>query len=134
MHGRRNTHLTEVRKFGLLFGTICSGIGLYLFLKGGDAWTWFVLPAVFFFGSGLFAQRVLRPVYSVWMRFAYAVAWVNTRVLLGLFFYLVMTPLGLIMRLAGKDFLEEKIDRSAPTYWVKREEHTVDRDRYQRLF
>jgi hypothetical protein len=134
MHGGRSTRLTEVKKFGLLFGTICIGVGLYLFLKDGGAWTWFVLPAVFFFGTALFAQRVLRPIHAIWMKFAYAVAWVNTRILLGLFFYLVMTPLGLIMRLAGKDFLEEKIDRSAPTYWVKREDQPFDRDRYRHLF
>jgi len=126
--------LTEVKKFGLLFGTICSGVALYVFLTGGDVWLWFVFAAAFFFFTGLFAQRVLRPIHAAWMRFAHALAWVNTRILLGLFFYLVMTPLGVIMRLAGKDFLDEKIDRSASTYWIKREEQPLDRTRYERLF
>ena len=126
--------MTEVKKFGLLFGTISSGIALYLFLTGGDLWPWFVLPAAFFYSTGLFARKVLRPVYTAWMTFARALAWVNTHILLGLFFYLVMTPVGLIMRLAGKDFLEEKIDRSALTYWTKREERAPDRERYERLF
>lgn len=126
--------MTEVKKFGLLFGTISSGIAFYIVLRGGDAWPWFVFPAAFFFGTGLFAQRVLRPIHATWMRFAHVLAWVNTRILLGLFFYLVMTPLGVIMRLAGKDFLDEKIDRSASTYWSKREEQPLDRARYERLF
>ena len=126
--------MTEVKKFGILFGVICSGIALYLYLTDGSTWRWVVLPALFFFGTGLFAQRILRPIYTVWMKFAHAVAWFNTRVLLGLFFYLVMTPMGVIMRLAGKDFLQERIDRSAASYWVKREDNEFDRDRYRRLF
>ena len=54
--------------------------------------------------------------------------------LLGLFFYLVMTPMGVIMRLGGKDFLHERIDRSAASYWIKREDKEFNRDRYRRLF
>ncbi|MCK5572015.1 MAG: hypothetical protein KAJ12_04615 [Bacteroidetes bacterium] len=126
--------MTEVKKFGLLFGVISSGVSIYVFLKGGDIWPWFALCALFFFGTGLFAQKVLRPVYVVWMKFAYALAWVNTRVLLSLFYYLVMTPTGLVMRLLGKDFLDERIDKRVPTYWVKRTDDEFDRSRYLRLF
>jgi len=134
MDGRRSTNLTEVKKFGLLFGVISSGVAIYVFLKEGDIWSWFVLCAVFFFGTGLFAQKVLRPVYVVWMKFAYALAWVNTRILLSLFYYLVMTPTGLVMRLLGKDILDEKIDKEIPTYWVRRTEEEFDRSRCLRLF
>jgi carbamoyltransferase len=58
----------------------------------------------------------------------------NTRLLLGAFFYLILTPIGLVMRLAGKDYLEKQIDRSATTYWIKREPVPMDQKRYENLF
>jgi hypothetical protein len=68
------------------------------------------------------------------MKFAALLAWVNTRLILGLFFYLVLTPVGVILRLMGKDLLDEKIDRSASSYWIKRDQAITDRSRYERLF
>ena len=46
--------------------------------------------------------------------------WLNTRLILGLVFYLMITPLGLLIRLAGTDLLDEKIDKKAESYWKKR--------------
>src|SRR3972149_7215658 len=61
----------------------------------------------------------LRPVHRVWMRGADLLAWVNTRLVLGLVYFLVMTPIGLLMRLAGRDPLDRRLgDR--PSYWIAR--------------
>ena len=68
------------------------------------------------------------------MKFAHALGWINTRLLLGLFFYLVLTPAALILRLLGKDLLHQQVDRSAPSYWIKREPVQLDPERYERLF
>ena len=68
------------------------------------------------------------------MKFAHVLGWINTRLLLGLFFYLVMTPVALVLRLAGKDLLQQRLDRSAKSYWVKREPAPTDPERYERLF
>jgi hypothetical protein len=76
----------------------------------------------------------MKPVYTAWMLFAFVLGWINTRVLLGAFFYLVMTPLGLILRWTGKDLLDERIDRSAASYWIKRERKPFDRKRLERMF
>ncbi len=126
--------MTEVKKFGLLFAAICAGLSLFLFFKENDLWLLPAAGAVFFLVTGLVAQPVLQPVYTVWMKLAHVLAWINTRILLGLFFYLVLTPVGVVMRLLGKDLLDKKIDRAAPTYWVKREETSLRRNRYERLF
>ena len=126
--------MTEVKKFGLLFAAICAGLSLFLLFKGNDLWVLSAAGAVFFLVTGLVAQPVLQPVYTVWMKFAHVLAWINTRILLGLFFYLVLTPVGVVMRLLGKDLLDKKIDRAAPTYWVKREGIVLTRNPYERLF
>jgi len=74
----------------------------------------------------------LRPVHAAWMIFARALGWVNTRILLGLVFYLVLAPLGIAMRLAGRDALRLKFDPDAPTYAVPR--HARPGDHMRRWF
>ena len=68
------------------------------------------------------------------MRFASLLAWINTRVLLSVFFYLVLTPVGVLMRLAGKNLLDQRMDRTAGTYWVKRTGETKSKKSYEHLF
>jgi hypothetical protein len=68
------------------------------------------------------------------MKFAYVLAWVNTRLLLSFFFYGIITPVGLVMRLLGRDPLTRKIDRSQTSYWVKRDPQPFDAKKYEHLF
>jgi hypothetical protein len=124
----------EVRKFGYLFAVVFSIIALYSMYRGTSQWPWFLGAAAVFLLAGLVAYPVLRPVYIGWMKFAFVLGWINTRILLGLMFFLVVTPIGLILRLTGKDLLDQKIDRSAKSYWVKRERKEFDPKRYERLF
>ena len=124
----------EVKKFGILFAAICAAVALYLLFNESSAWVWFGLGVVFFAVTGLFAHPVLRPVHLVWMKFAFALGWVNTRILLGVFFYLIITPVGLFMRLVGKDILDTKIDRSAKTYWKRRDRVPFDPKRMEHQF
>jgi len=124
----------EVRKFGFLFTGICVLVGAYLMYAGRPTWMWFGAGALFFLTTGMIGYPILRPIYIGWMKFAFVLGWVNTRVLLGIFFYLILTPLGLLMRLFGKDFLDERIDRGAASYWKKRATVPFDRTRYQRPF
>ena len=126
--------MTEVRKFGLMFAAICAAVAAYQAYKGSSLWPWFGGGGAFFLVTGLFMEPVLRPVHAGWMKFAYVLGWINTRLLLGIFFYLVLTPVALVLRLAGKDLLQQRLDRSAQSYWVKREPAQIDPERYERLF
>lgn len=124
----------EVRKFGILFAVVFALIGLYMLYRGSGHW--YVLPfvGVLFLVAGFVGYPLLRPVYLGWMKFAFVLGWLNTRILLGLFFYLVMTPIGAGMRLFGKDLLDEKIEKSRTSYWQKREKTEFDPARCERLF
>lgn len=70
---------------------------------------------------GLIVPRLVFPLYIVWMTAAFPIGWVMSHVLFAAVYYLVLTPLGLALRLAGKDLLEEKIDRDTKTYWKERD-------------
>ena len=129
-----NASRKEVRKFGVMFAVICIAVAGYQIYRQSHLWPWFAGGAAFFLGTGLFGYPLLRPVYIGWMNFAFVLGWINTRVLLGVFFYLIITPIGLAMRLFRRDILDQKIDPSAKSYWRKRHRVAVDLSRYERLF
>jgi hypothetical protein len=82
---------------------------------------------------GLSIPRAVRPVFVVLMVINYPIGWVVTHVVMALIFYLVVTPVGVIMRLSGRDPMERHFDRSAKTYWKPRRVET-DASRYFRQF
>jgi hypothetical protein len=124
----------EVRKFGILFAVVFTAVTVYVRYREMGSWYWFLVAAGGFLLSGHVAPSLLRPLYLGWMRFAYVLGWINTRVLLGIFFYLVLTPVGLVLRMMGKDLLDSKVDRQAVTYWKKREGSRTPPEQYERLF
>ncbi len=125
----------EVRKFGIMFSIICLAIAAFSLYRSGTVWPWFLGGSGLFAIGGLVLRSALRPVYIGWMKFAFVLGWINTRLILGLFFYGILTPLGVIMRIFGWDPLTRKIDRQAPSYWVKRGPETAfDPKKYERLF
>ena len=124
----------EVRKFGIMFSVLALGLAAFFVYKENTLWMFFLGGSVFFILTGLWVYRILKPIYVGWMTFAFALGWVNTRIILGLVFYLVFAPAGLILRLLGKDPLGLRADRQAGTYWVKRKPQDVSKKRYEQLF
>lgn len=111
----------DLRKFGLLVGGVFIALGL-LFLWRDKSWYWILLavgtPLVLL---GATFPRSLKYVYIVWMGAAFCLGLVVSTVLLTLFFYLIFTPMGLMARLAGKDFLSRKLEPARDSYWMRRE-------------
>ncbi len=68
-------------------------------------------------------------IYRYWMKFAHVLGWVNTRVILSVFYLVILTPVGLLLKVFKKDLLEEKINPAESTYWLVKEQ-VVDRERY----
>ncbi len=83
---------------------------------------------------GLIAPRVLKPVYLAWMTLAILLGFVVSGFLLILFFFLVITPIGWVARCLGNDFLKLKLERSAASYWVRRERKPKRPAEYERQF
>ncbi|GMQ87341.1 MAG: hypothetical protein BMS9Abin08_0542 [Gammaproteobacteria bacterium] len=108
------------RKFGLLTGAIIAGLfGLlipWVFSLGFPKWPWIL--AGILVAWALLAPATLQPVYVGWMRFGNVMNWINTRLILGLLFYAIFLPFGLIMRLLGKDPMQRKFDKKIASYRV----------------
>ena len=114
------TGTKELRKFGLWVGGVFVGIGLLYLWRHRPLYPWFITPGIALMFFGLVAPRLLKYIYVIWMTLAMVMGFVVSHVILTMFFFLVITPIGLVARLAGKDFLSLKLDRSAPSYWVTR--------------
>ena len=108
----------ELRKFGITIAIAFAIFGGLFLFRGKPAGFYLLAIAGFFFVFGLIWPRVLAPVEWVWMKFAHALGYVMTRVLLTLTFYLFITPMGLVMRLFGKDLLNLKFVKDSKSYWV----------------
>ena len=119
-----------LRKFGLTTGVIIVALFALFFPWVFDAtsmplWPW-VLASLLWLPA-LFIPSVLRPVYTTWMKIGHAIGWVNTRIILGVLFYVMILPMGLIMRLFGKDPMARKRDDSASSYRIKSISEAKDR-------
>jgi len=119
-----------LRKFGITTGVIIVVLFAAFFPWVFDAetmpiWPWIVAGILWL--PALFMPNSLRPVYTVWMRIGHAIGWVNTRIILGLVFYIVVLPMGLIMRMFGKDPMARKYDKAASSYRVKTVSEPKDR-------
>jgi len=123
----------EVRITWTGFAVIFTVIGSLLLYRGKWSYPYFLGAAAFFAFFAAFAPMALLPLYRVWTRFAAALAWFNTRVLLGLVFYLIITPVGLIMKIIGSDPMKRKIDKDTESYWIKRKENK-DLSRYDNQY
>ena len=124
----------DLRKFGFTVGGALILIGGLLFWVGKATYIYFAVPGILLILCGLIVPQILRPLNKAWMTLAILLGWVMTRVILTIFFYIVITPIGLIAKIARKDFLNLKIDKGEKSYWVKREKKSLKQLDYERQF
>src|SRR4051794_4911088 len=100
----------DLRKFGLLVGGVLLLLGGWFFLRHKAHYPYFIWIGVVLLPLGLVVPRSLKHVYVGWMALGFLLGLIVATILLTLFFYLVVTPMGLIARWMGKDFLARKWD------------------------
>ncbi|MDD2679596.1 MAG: SxtJ family membrane protein [Candidatus Omnitrophica bacterium] len=121
----------NLKKFGMTMGIAFLVIAIFIIIRHKHSPLPVLIIALIFFIMGVVTPALLKPAYIAWMRFAYLLGWINTRLILVIIFYLVLTPIGLVMRLCGIDSLERKINKKAGSYWKKRE---LTKPSYERQF
>ena len=120
--------IKELRQFGVIMGVfIVLFFGLLIpWIWGLSFSTWPWIASAVFAGLAVVIPVVLKPIYSVWMKLAHVLGWINTRLLLSLVFYLIILPIGVILRLSGKDPMHRKLDPELQTYRVKSKQPSID--------
>lgn len=111
----------QLRNFGLIVGGIFGAIALWpTIIRGGDVRTWCLAVAAVLIVPALIVPRALAPAHRVWMTVGALLGWINTRLVLGIVFFVVITPIALVLRLVGRDAMQRAFDRGATTYRVRR--------------
>jgi len=109
-----------LRDFGLLMaGIIALIFGLILPFLFKHHFS--VIPCLIALAFGvlaIFAPYALAPIYQGWMRIGQAIGWVESRIILGLIFLIIVTPMGLIMRLIQRDAMARKFEVQMPSYRI----------------
>jgi hypothetical protein len=122
------------REFGLVIGGFLAIVAAYLAWRGNTGfWGWLAAAAVFA-ACALLLPAALRPLNRIWYRFGLLLHRIVSPVILGLMFFAVFVPLGFVMRIAGKRPLGLSFDRSAKSYWIKRQAGGLDRDSFRNQF
>ena len=125
---------SNLRKFGIIVGTVLLIIAGFFFWKEKESFQLFLTIGTVLFVTGIVIPFTLKPIYWVWMVFSTILGWFMTRVILSLLFYVVFTPIGLIARLFGKQFLDLKQNHSQQSYWNMRIVETFDTQNYEKQF
>ena len=125
---------TDLRKFGLTVGIALALLGLLVLWRGKGYYLYLFIPSAALLLFGLIAPGVLKPVQKAWMTLAVLLGWCMTRVILGILFYLVVTPIGILTRLLGKDFLHLKADADAGSYWTPKINKPSEKSDYEKQF
>ncbi len=107
------------RNFGVVFCTVFLIIGLFPLINNGDLRKWSLIIAIIFLILGLLNSKILSPLNKLWFKFGLFLGKIVSPLVMGIIFFLVVTPTGFIMRLLGKDILNLKYNNNF-TYWIKK--------------
>lgn len=124
----------ELRSFGLIVGGVLGLITLWILWRHDALNLWLGAPALALMGFGVILPGALKPLQKAWMTLALLMGVVVSRVILTVLFYLVITPIGLLTRALGHDFLDRHFRTSRDSNWKVREETAYDRAAYERQF
>jgi hypothetical protein len=111
------------RSFGLLFFIVFIGLGLWPITKGENLNIYLVLISMFFLFFGILNSKILTPFNNIWMKFGEVLGIVIAPIVIAVVYFIILTPISLIVRLSGKDLLGLKFNKSKSTYWIKRIKH-----------
>ena len=111
--------ISSNRSFGIVFFIVFLIIAIYPLINNGDLRIWSLTISIIFFILGLINSRLLTPLNKLWFRFGILLGKFISPIIMGVIFFVVVTPIGFLLRIFGKDVLNLKYDNSR-SYWIKR--------------
>jgi len=129
-----NLDTKNLRKFGITMGIAFAVITFFILFRHKQGIFATLNVSILFFIFAFIMTNLLKPVYILWMKLAFILGWINTRLILIIAFYLVLTPMSIIIRLLGKDLLDRKINKNMGSYWHNKEVKAFNPLDYERQF
>ena len=107
------------RSFGIVFSIVFLLIAIYPLINSDGLRVWSLIIAIIFLVLGLINSKILTPLNKLWFKFGILLGRIVSPVIMGIIFFLVVTPIGLIMRIIGKDLLNLKFNKDK-SYWIEK--------------
>ncbi len=111
--------ISSNRSFGIVFFIVFLLVAVYPFFKSGDIRLWSLIVSLIFLILGLINSNILTPLNKIWFKFGIFLGKIISPFIMGIIFFLVVTPIGSIMRLMGKDVLSLKFNNNK-SYWIEK--------------
>ena len=115
--------ISSNRSFGITFFLVFSLVGIWPLLNSESIRIWSIVISLIFLFLGLIKSRHLTPLNKLWSRFGILLGSIVSPIVMGLVFFVVLTPVAIVMKLIGKDILKKKFNKNKKTYWIYREKN-----------
>ena len=107
------------RSFGIVFFVFFLLVAIYPLINNGELRLWSLIISIIFLLLGLVKSRILNPLNKLWFKFGIFLGKLISPIIMGIIFFLVVTPIGLLMKLLGKDLLNLKYNVNK-SYWIEK--------------
>ena len=111
--------ISSNRSFGIVFFIVFLIIAMYPLIDNGDLRIWSLTISLIFFILGVINSKLLTPLNKLWFKFGIFLGRFISPIIMGVIFFVVVTPIGFLLRIFGKDVLNLKYDNSK-SYWIKK--------------
>ena len=108
------------RSFGIVFFIVFVLIAIYPLINQGEVRIWSLIISFLFLFLGILNSKILTPLNKLWFRFGLFLGKIISPIIMAVIFFLVVTPIGLLMRLFGKDVLNLKLNEKKSSYWIEK--------------
>ena len=112
--------MSSNRNFGLVFFILFLILGFWPIINGGEIKIWLVVISLIFLVLGMMKSKLLTPLNKLWFKFGMILGAIVAPVVMGAVFFLVVTPIGIVMKTMGKDLINKKYNKKKETYWITR--------------
>ena len=119
--------ISSNRSFGLVFFVVFLIVALWPLKSGEDFRLWSLTLSIIFLILGVLNSKFLTPLNKLWIKFGFFLGAIVSPIIMGIVYFLVVTPIGLFMRFLGKDSLKKDKVKNVSTYWINRDkqENTI---------
>ena len=114
-----NIKISSNRSFGIVFFIVFLLIALYPLIYSGEIRVWSAIISLILLVLGLLNSKILTPLNKLWFKFGIFLSKIISPLIMGIIFFLVVTPIGLTMRIFGKDVLNLKYNKNQ-SYWIEK--------------
>ena len=120
MASKSEIKISSNRSLGLVFFVVFLIVALWPLKNAEDIRLWSLVLSIIFFILGIFNSKLLTPLNKLWFKFGIFLGAIISPIIMGIVYFLVVTPTGVFMRLLGKDLLKTRKVKNTSTYWIKR--------------